>query len=170
MSNTKTGVSVTETASRGTTSERYDEQLGKAAADVLRALPHHRKGQAVFGTGDDGAPYQGLPKAWERIAKRAKLRGVTLHTLRHSFATTANTMGLSEAAIAGMLGHARGSVTARYAHNVDEVLLTAADRVAAAIAHALAGRRSAEVVKLERAAARGRYRSFPWGRSPDNQC
>jgi hypothetical protein len=41
-------------------------------------------------------PHQGLPKAWERIARRAKLKGVTLHTLRHSFATTANTLGCSE--------------------------------------------------------------------------
>ena len=102
----------------------------------------------MFGSGEGDRPYQGLPKAWERIAKRAKLRGVTLHTLRHSFATVANTLSLSEAAIAGMLGHARTSITSRYAHNVDDVLLAAADRVAAAIAHALRGSKSASVTAL----------------------
>jgi integrase len=128
------------------TKEGYSVRpLGKAAAEVLKTLPHHRKGHAVFGTGDGGEPYQGLPKAWERIAKRTKLRGVTLHTLRHSFATTANSMGLSEAAIAGMLGHSRGSVTARYAHNVDDVLLAAADRVAGAISRAMAGEKPAKI-------------------------
>ena len=84
----------------------------------------------------DGRRYGGLRRAWERIIKRAKLKGVILHTLRHSFATTANELGFSELTIAGMLGHTRTTVTSRYAHNVDHVLLTAADRVAGAIAHA----------------------------------
>jgi integrase len=102
----------------------------------------------VFGTGEDGAPYQGLPKAWERIVRRTKLRGVTLHTLRHSFATTANTLGCSEPTIAAMLGHSRGTITSRYVHVVDETLVAAADRVSKAIGHALAGGSSAEMVKL----------------------
>jgi integrase len=131
------------------TKEGFSQRpLGKAAADLLSDLPRHFKGQAVFGVGDAGEPYQGLPKAWERIARRAKLRGVTLHTLRHSFATVANTLGLSEAAIAGMLGHARTSVTSRYAHNVDDVLLAAADRVSETIARALAGEKAAVITKL----------------------
>jgi site-specific recombinase XerD len=71
-----------------------------------------------------------------------------LHTLRHSFATTANSMGLSEAAIAGMLGHARGSVTSRYAHNVDDVLLAAADRVSNTIARAMAGEKPAQIHRI----------------------
>jgi integrase len=104
----------------------------------------------MFGTGKYGAPYQGLPKAWERIVKRTKLRGVTLHTLRHSFATTANTLGCSEPTIAAMLGHSRGTVTSRYVHVVDETLIAAADRVSKAIGHALAGGKPAQVVKLDR--------------------
>ena len=73
-----------------------------------------------------------------------------MHTLRHSFATTANTLGCSEPTIAAMLGHSRGTVTSRYVHIVDDALLAAADRVAGAIAHALAGGKSAKVVKSER--------------------
>ena len=64
---------------------------------------------------------------------RAKLKGVMLHTLRHSFATTANTLGLSELTIAAMPGHSRGTMTSHYVHVVDDTLLAAADRVAGAM-------------------------------------
>jgi integrase len=131
------------------TKEGYSlRPLGQTAADVLASLPRHDNSEAILAHGPDGDAYQGLPKAWERIAKRAKLRGVTLHTLRHSFATTANTLGCSEPTIAAMLGHSRGTVTARYVHVVDATLLAAADRVSGAIARALAGEGSAKVVKM----------------------
>ena len=127
------------------TKEGYSVRpLGQAAADLLGDLTRGDAGH-VFAVGDGDAPYAGLSAAWERIATRAKLQGVTLHTLRHSFATVANTLGLSEAAMAGMLGHARHSVTARYAHNIDDVLLAAADRVAGAIDRALSGGKLAEI-------------------------
>lgn len=131
------------------TKEGYSlRPLGQAAADVLAALPRHDSSEAVLAHGVDGQAYQGLPKAWARIAKRAKLRGVTLHTLRHSFATTANALGCSEPTIAALLGHSRGTVTARYVHVVDATLLVATDRVSGAIARALAGEKSATVTAL----------------------
>ena len=129
--------------------------LGQAAADLLESLPRHATSETVLGSGRNGTPFIGLPRAWERIATRAKLKGVTLHTLRHSFATTANTLGFSEPTIAAMLGHSRGTMTSRYVHVVDDTLLAAADRVAGAIAHALAGGKPAKVVKLgDRASGR----------------
>jgi integrase len=129
--------------------------LGQAAADLLESLPHHAASETVLGSGRNGTPFIGLPRAWERIATRAELKGVTLHTLRHSFATTANTLGFSEPTIAAMLGHSRGTMTSRYVHVVDDTLLAAADRVAGAIAHALAGGKPAKVVKLgDRASGR----------------
>jgi integrase len=125
--------------------------LGKAAADQLGHLVHTldrpEDATAVF-VGRNGRAFSALHRGWGRIAKRAKLQDVTLHTLRHSFATTANSMGLSEAAIAGMLGHSRSSITSRYAHNIDGVLLAAADRVAGAIARAMSGEKPAKVHKL----------------------
>jgi integrase len=89
-----------------------------------------------------------LRTACARLLNRTKLKGVTPHTLRHSFATTANTLGCSEPTIAAMLGHSRGTMTSRYVHVVDTTLLAAADRVSGAIAHALARGKPAEVVKL----------------------
>ena len=131
------------------TKEGYSlRPLGRSAADLLGGVPRHETSETVFASGPKGRPYVGLPKAWERIAKRAKLEGITLHTLRHSFATTANTLGCSEPTIAAMLGHSRGTMTSRYVHVVDATLLAAADRVAGAIAHALDGGDPATVVKI----------------------
>jgi len=54
---------------------------------------------------------------------------VTPHTLRHSFASLAGDMGLSDSTIAGLLGHSRQSITSRYIH-LDKALVAAADAVA----------------------------------------
>jgi integrase len=122
--------------------------LGRAAADLLETLPHHASSYTVLASGSNGTAYVGIAGGWQRIVKRAKLKGITLHTLRHSFATTANTLGYSEATIAGMLGHSRGSMTSRYVHVVDDTLLTAADRVSVAIARAMAGEKAAKIHQL----------------------
>jgi integrase len=77
----------------------------------------------------EGCPFG----AWERIARQAKLVDVTPHTLRHSFASVAGDLGFTESTIAAILGHAAGSVTSRYVHHLDSVLIAAADKTARAI-------------------------------------
>ncbi|MFF9552747.1 tyrosine-type recombinase/integrase [Methylobacterium fujisawaense] len=91
-------------------------------------LPTARGGQGPFASLDD---------ALERIAGRAGLEGVTAHTLRHSFASTAGDLGYSDSTIGAMLGHAGHGVTSRYIHHLDAVLLAAADRVAMQVAGAM---------------------------------
>jgi integrase len=133
------------------TKEGYSiRPLGQPAADLLASLSHRSEGADAVVSGPDGTPYAGLRRAWERIIKRTNLKGVILHTLRHSFATTANTLGCSEPTIAAMLGHSRGTMTSRYVHVIDVTLLAAADRVAGAIAHAMAGGKPAKVVNIGR--------------------
>ena len=56
-------------------------------------------------------------------------KDVTPHTLRHSFASLAGDMGLADSTIAGLLGHARSSITSRYIH-LDKALIVAANEVA----------------------------------------
>jgi integrase len=73
----------------------------------------------------------GFPKFWARIAKLGGLPpSVTPHTLRHSFASVADDLGYSEPTIAALVGHKGRSMTSRYIHSADAVLLTAADAVA----------------------------------------
>jgi integrase len=73
----------------------------------------------------------GFPKLWARIAKLGELPAdVTPHTLRHSFASLAADLGYSEPTIAALVGHKGHSITSRYIHTADAVLLAAADAVA----------------------------------------
>lgn len=47
-----------------------------------------------------GKPYkQGIRTAFENAVRRAKLKGVTIHTLRHTFATRLDSAGASSVEI-----------------------------------------------------------------------
>ena len=114
--------------------------IGNPVVAILEALPRF-KGHpfvlpAVRGTGH----YAGVPGFWKRLMVAAELEGITPHTLRHSFGSEANDLGFTEPTVAAMLGHSTGSVTGRYIHHLDAVLVAAADRVAARIAGALKGK------------------------------
>jgi hypothetical protein len=90
----------------------------------------------------DERPFE-LPKAFRRIAgglTDARGQAVTMHGLRHAYASTANGLGCAEATIGAMIGHAARSVTGRYTHALDAALIAAADKTAAEIAGWLAER------------------------------
>jgi integrase len=78
-------------------------------------------------------PIVGYRKMWLRIAKLGDLPAdITPHVLRHSFASLAADLGFDEPTIATLLGHKTHSITSRYVHSADAVLLAAADAVASA--------------------------------------
>jgi integrase len=73
---------------------------------------------------------RGFHKVWLRVAKRAALGAdFTPHVLRHSYASVAADHSFSELTIASLLGHKKASVTSKYAHHADTVLLQAADAI-----------------------------------------
>ena len=111
--------------------------LGKAALDGIWVS--WGKNAWVFPAERGEGHFVGLPKCLGRICAEAGIEGVSAHTLRHTFAAVAATLGYSELTIAGLLGHAAGSVTARYAHVADAALVSAANHVSGTIARALAG-------------------------------
>ena len=90
-------------------------------------------------------------RLFSEACERAKLEGVTLHVLRHSFASVALELEYSEMTVAALLGHRLASVTSRYSHHVDKALVTAADRVAALIWRRMTGEATggADVVRLK---------------------
>lgn len=102
----------------------------------------------VFPASRGDGHFVGLPKSLEAYCAKAKLDGVTVHVLRHTFAATAAEMGFSELTIAGMLGHSVPGVTARYAHVADSALVSAAGKVASRIATALDGTEKDRVVQM----------------------
>lgn len=111
--------------------------LGRAAAQLLSQIEPRRTGVFVIPTTRGEGGFGGVPDAIERYAKRAGLQRVSAHTLRHSFASMAGDLGFSDSTIGAMLGHAGNTMTSRYVHHLDTVLVAAADRVSEAIAQAM---------------------------------
>jgi site-specific recombinase XerD len=141
------GVSLTDSKSGPQT-----RPIGHAALEVLRKRAHAIEetgagGEWLFPAQRGGGHFVGLPKVLARICAKAGLKDVTIHTLRHTFASVAAEIGFSELVIAGLLGHRAGTVTGAYVH-LDKVLVAAADQTAAAVAAALDGQKYAKVVHL----------------------
>ena len=68
---------------------------------------------------------------WAKIAALGELpQDITPHTLRHSFASLAGDLGYSEPTIGALIGHKGQTITSRYVHTADAVLVAAADAVA----------------------------------------
>ncbi len=112
--------------------------LSRAACEVLRSIT--RSGDLVFPATRGEGRMSGFPKLWARIAARGGLpASVTPHTLRHSFASLAGDLGYSETTIAALVGHKGRSITSRYVHSADAVLLAAADAVANRAAQLMEG-------------------------------
>ena len=127
--------------------------LSHAACDVMRSLS--RSGDLVFPAtrGEGDVIMSGFKKLWKRIAKLGGLPpDVTPHVLRHSFASLAADLGYSEPVIAALVGHQGRSITSRYVHSADAVLLAAADEVADRSAELMGeGRAVRPVMELKRA-------------------
>lgn len=117
LPDTKTGLSV--------------RPLSHAACDVLRTLTRGGPEVLVFPANRGKGTMAGFPAMFARVTKAGGLLAdVTPHVLRHSFASLAGDLGYSETTIAALVGHKGQSITSRYVHAADAVLLAAADAVA----------------------------------------
>ena len=92
------------------------------------------------------------PSALSPSRARARKRGREKRknpNLRHSFASLAADLGYSEPTIAALVGHKGQTITSRYVHSADAVLLAAADEVADRTAELMGEKKpSAKVVPL----------------------
>jgi hypothetical protein len=72
--------------------------------------------------------------------------------LRHSFQSLAADLGYSDLTIGTLVGHKKHTVTSRYVHGADAVLLAAVDAVADRTAQLMGERKAqSQVVQLVRA-------------------
>ena len=71
---------------------------------------------------------------WARICKAAKIKGLRIHDLRHSYASALVNAGVGLPVIGALLGHAQTSTTAPYSHLFDETKRSAAEDVGAMLA------------------------------------
>ena len=107
--------------------------LNGDALVLLRAIPRLDGNPYIFPSPVNGRPSASLFFPWDRIRKRAGLKDVRLHDLRHSYASFLVNQGISLYVVQGLLGHAHARTTQRYAHLSQETLLDAAERVADAV-------------------------------------
>lgn len=110
--------------------------IGQAAVAALKAQPLRTGSEYVFPADIGDGHFIGVVRVLQRVCKRARLTGITPHTLRHTFASVAGDLGFSELTIAGLLGHAPRGVTQDYIH-LDAALVVASNQVSADIARAL---------------------------------
>ena len=136
--------------------------MGQAAANLIPGQPLRPTSRYVFPADWGAGHFTAAPVVLNRLCSAARLEGVTLHTLRHTFASLAGELGFRELTIAALLGHSARGVTQRYIH-IDEALLVAADRVAAEIAALLDGHRSAALAFQGKAQSPGAPAARPLG-------
>ena len=104
--------------------------LPPAAVEILRQLRQRTNGRWVIpGRGD--APLVSYSKPWARLLERACISGLRVHDLRHNWASTAISAGLTLAQIGEQLGHKSTQTTQRYAHLIDEAAAANVTKVAA---------------------------------------
>jgi len=98
---------------------------------VLEALPRGTPRALVF-TRPDGDPWEPwhIQDAFYRARDRAGLRdSLSVHSLRHSFASWLVGAGIQLKVVAELLGHASLEMTNRYAHLAPEHLKEAVDQI-----------------------------------------
>jgi integrase len=121
--------------------------LSRAACDILRR--QQTKEGLIFPAARGLGPMTGFPKVWRRLMGRHGLSNdVTPHVLRHSFASLAHDLGYSDLTIAALLGHRGASVTSRYIHGSDTILLAAADAISSKTLQLMGIAPRVEVVEL----------------------
>jgi integrase len=129
-----------------TTKTRTDHVIPLSApARQLLAARYDTNAEFVF-PGRHGHGHRIEVKGnWRRICKAASIRGLRIHDLRHSYASTLASAGVGLHVIGGLLGHTQPSTTHRYAHLLDDPLRAATERAGAI----LSGKRTGKVLPLK---------------------
>jgi integrase len=94
--------------------------INSEARKVLEAWALGRKCEFVFYNLETGKPFVDLKSGFGRACRKAKIDGVTWHTLRHTFASRLVNRGVDIVTVQQLLGHSAVTVTMRYTHtNLD---------------------------------------------------
>ena len=106
---------VTVTAAYAKNGKTRSVPLNSRAREVLERLREQSIGEYVFSK-SNGRPYKSMDKPFAAACKLAKLSGVTLHTLRHSFASRLAMAGVDLRTIMELGGWNDLSMVQRYSH------------------------------------------------------
>jgi integrase len=96
-----------------------------------------RSSTYVIAGNNPAKPRADLQRPWRSITHHARLHGLRLHDLRHSYASVGAASGLGLLALGKLLGHNSPSTTQRYAHLADDPLRRASEQITETIAAAM---------------------------------
>jgi integrase len=136
----------------GATTKRRTEHVVPLSAPARQLLAgRDRTSEYVF-PGRHGGHRVNVKSNWKRICQAAKISGLRIHDLRHSFASQLASAGVGLHVIGGLLGHTQAQTSHRYAHLFHDTLQAATEKAGAIIA----GGPSAEIVPLPKTKGRRR--------------
>lgn len=113
--------------------------LSKPTIELLQSIQHEAsfpRSKYVFPSASGDQPQKDIKKFWEGICKKAELRDLRIHDLRHTYASILASSGLSLPVIGALLGHTQPNTTARYSHLFDDPLREATERVGDVVTNA----------------------------------
>jgi integrase len=110
--------------------------IGPSAAKLAASQPARGNSPYVFPSDISKGHFTAAKACLFRLCASVGIKGVTPHTLRHTFGSVAGDLGFSELTIRALLGHAAQSVTQGYVH-IDEALKLAVTRTCEEIASLL---------------------------------
>jgi integrase len=120
-----------------TTKQKTDHvvPLSAPAKQLLARLRQRTSSPWVFPALDSSTGHRvTVAKSWRLLCRRARITGLRLHDLRHSFASQLASQGASLPLIGALLGHTQAQTTHRYAHLFDDSQRAAVERIGKIIA------------------------------------
>ena len=110
--------------------------LGAHAVTLLKNIPRIGNNPFVILGRMQGQPasHGFIHETWDKIRLKANITDVRIHDLRHSFASTAVSNGMSLHMLGKLLGHRKAETTMRYAHLAADPMKNASDLVGNEIA------------------------------------
>jgi integrase len=121
-----------------------DSKTGKktivmSAATAALLKDSVRRGTFVVPGLDPDRSRSDLQKPWRAVQRHARLEGVRIHDLRHTFASIGAGASLGLPIVGKLLGHSQPATTARFAHLDADPLRRASNVIGAHLQAALAG-------------------------------
>ena len=124
--------------------------LPAVAQAIIAKQPQGEPDDLVF-LPAKGEGVANLSKAWNKIRTEAKLpKAITLHSLRHSLASSMAQQGAQASEIMTALGHRQLSTSQKYIHWAEDKRAELADKSAKHISAALTGAPKAEIIDMEK--------------------
>lgn len=99
--------------------------LSDQAVEVIQRLPRWEGCEWLIPNPRTRRPYNTIKTAWDTIRSRAKLPGLRIHDLRHSFCSSAVAAGVDLYTVGKIAGHKDYASTQRYSHLANETLMKA---------------------------------------------